>query len=545
MKVRDQQVSSTAVNNAISSNNGFETQLSLGESSFIDLLSQSFSAVPAAEPAANKPAALNATSSIKPVVQKKDSHPCQQQNVASSASQDSSSKPQSSTPVQESHSGVQHPAHKVQKSKLAKQEQPEDPKEVAAATNQIQVVSHATTSTPFSEEKKPVNTTLTDSTALTGSTTLKDAVSPLSSDQDSKSAPNNEVITPLSQQTSNAESLAEPESTSTLSTKDDGEKLLQSLQADYQDILSNNLSNDQAKSDVHTHAFAMQTPQMGTHTVSLSNDSVMGTENVSPMTHEALNWQPEHVEQLLQHAANQNFDPKHSSASAEADTVPVNALSNPNISAQQFSSGASFQQGSFSEEAKLQVPTTATSSIANATASNAFQQAIQNVKDGLQKLPDKNATALVQTPVEDANWGEDIFKHVVSMGTQNLKSMTLQLNPEHMGNIQVHVKLSDGNQASVQFHSEHAQVREALTDALPRLRELLQDNGLQLSNAQINGGNTGSQRQNFGSDQQEAPTRAAYRHHETEDQGNLLTDPSMAPILQGQNNTRGGVDYFA
>jgi flagellar hook-length control protein FliK len=61
---------------------------------------------------------------------------------------------------------------------------------------------------------------------------------------------------------------------------------------------------------------------------------------------------------------------------------------------------------------------------------------------------------------------------------------SLNLTPEHLGPLEVRLSVNQGT-ASVWFGSQHADTRAALTEALPRLRELFADAGLQLGHAGV------------------------------------------------------------
>jgi flagellar hook-length control protein FliK len=69
----------------------------------------------------------------------------------------------------------------------------------------------------------------------------------------------------------------------------------------------------------------------------------------------------------------------------------------------------------------------------------------------------------------------------------------LTLHPADLGPIDVRIRVEEGA-ASLQFDARHPETRQAIEAALPRLREMLADGGLQLGGAQIghrNGGQSG------------------------------------------------------
>lgn len=96
----------------------------------------------------------------------------------------------------------------------------------------------------------------------------------------------------------------------------------------------------------------------------------------------------------------------------------------------------------------------------------------------------QQATDLIATPVRDSAWGERIGERVVWMAGNQLKTAEIRLTPAELGPIRVQVSVEDGA-TNVTFHAQHAVTREAIEQALPRLREMLAENGLSLGQADV------------------------------------------------------------
>jgi len=96
----------------------------------------------------------------------------------------------------------------------------------------------------------------------------------------------------------------------------------------------------------------------------------------------------------------------------------------------------------------------------------------------------QQATDLISTSVRDSIWGERVSERVIMMAGNQLKSAEIRLTPAELGPLRVQVAIDDGA-ANVTFHAQHALTRDALEQALPRLREMLAENGLTLGNAQV------------------------------------------------------------
>jgi len=90
-------------------------------------------------------------------------------------------------------------------------------------------------------------------------------------------------------------------------------------------------------------------------------------------------------------------------------------------------------------------------------------------------------------------WENQVGQKVVYMIGNEEQTASLTLNPPDLGPLQVVLSVSN-DQASVTFSANQEEVRQALEDALPRLREMMSESGIALGNATVNAG-TQDQRQ--------------------------------------------------
>ena len=93
-------------------------------------------------------------------------------------------------------------------------------------------------------------------------------------------------------------------------------------------------------------------------------------------------------------------------------------------------------------------------------------------------------TPAVPTHVQQPQWGDDVSNRVVWMVKQDIQAADMRLNPPHLGPLEVRISMTQ-DQVNISFSTHHGAVREALDNAMPRLREMLADNGLQLANANV------------------------------------------------------------
>lgn len=95
-----------------------------------------------------------------------------------------------------------------------------------------------------------------------------------------------------------------------------------------------------------------------------------------------------------------------------------------------------------------------------------------------------NTEVRVDVPVGEKGWDQAVAQKVVWLANNHQQTAQLHVNPPNLGPVEIHITIS-GEQASTQFISPHASVREALESALPRLREMFADSGLTLANVNV------------------------------------------------------------
>ena len=87
-----------------------------------------------------------------------------------------------------------------------------------------------------------------------------------------------------------------------------------------------------------------------------------------------------------------------------------------------------------------------------------------------------------------AGWGQEVGNRLVWMSNSTNSQAELVLTPPQMGRVEVSLSVT-GDQATATFVSTNPLVREALEAAMPRLREILADAGIQLGQTQVGAGN--------------------------------------------------------
>ncbi|MDR1888297.1 MAG: flagellar hook-length control protein FliK [Zoogloeaceae bacterium] len=90
----------------------------------------------------------------------------------------------------------------------------------------------------------------------------------------------------------------------------------------------------------------------------------------------------------------------------------------------------------------------------------------------------------LQTPVMSHAWAQEFGEKIVWMARSGQQTAQLSLNPAHLGPLTIHLNL-DAEKASATFTATTAEVRQAIEEAMPRLREMLAAAGVALGETSV------------------------------------------------------------
>ncbi|MGV3742211.1 MAG: flagellar hook-length control protein FliK [Burkholderiaceae bacterium] len=138
-------------------------------------------------------------------------------------------------------------------------------------------------------------------------------------------------------------------------------------------------------------------------------------------------------------------------------------------------------------------------------------------------------------PVGTPAWDQAVGQKIVWMVGGAQQSASLSLNPPDLGPMQIVLNVSN-SQANATFVAAQPEVRQALEAALPKLREMLGDAGIQLGQTNINAGNP---QQGQGFDRGGKPASSHFSHADNGEQP--IAPVRSQTIRQGV----GMVDTFA
>ncbi|MGO2129592.1 MAG: flagellar hook-length control protein FliK, partial [Pseudoalteromonas prydzensis] len=119
----------------------------------------------------------------------------------------------------------------------------------------------------------------------------------------------------------------------------------------------------------------------------------------------------------------------------------------------------------------------------------------------------------------------------------NNKEAEIRLDPPEMGSMQIRIR-SDAEQAHINFVVQNQQAKEALEQSLPRLRELLAQQGIELGESSIQQGNSQAE---HGADGQQNGQGQSASQQQNEQQDSVTQQPSGATGQQSSSS----IDYYA
>ncbi|WED44482.1 flagellar hook-length control protein FliK [Legionella cardiaca] len=132
--------------------------------------------------------------------------------------------------------------------------------------------------------------------------------------------------------------------------------------------------------------------------------------------------------------------------------------------------------------------------------------------------------------ISNPDWSDNFSQQIMWLGQQKIKTAIIKLNPQELGPLEVNIKLVK-EAASVNITTHSNQVRDLIEQTIPRLKDMLSEQGVNLSQVNI-----------------ESNDRQRYASWENNDQrfNNKEVgeeDIAITPITSLKN--RGIVDYFA
>lgn len=130
-----------------------------------------------------------------------------------------------------------------------------------------------------------------------------------------------------------------------------------------------------------------------------------------------------------------------------------------------------------------------TDALADASAARAIQGQMVSTSQGTvtaNESSQANTLQALQRPLDlqQTEASQKLQERINIMMSRNIQRADIRLDPPELGSVQIRVNMS-GEQASVQFQVQSAQARDAVETAMPRLREMLEQQGIELADTQV------------------------------------------------------------
>ena len=150
-------------------------------------------------------------------------------------------------------------------------------------------------------------------------------------------------------------------------------------------------------------------------------------------------------------------------------------------------------------------------------------------------------TVRLDTPLKDQAWPAEFGQKVVWLANQDRQNAQITLNPPDLGPIELSLNVRN-DQATAAFTSANPEVREAIEQALPRLREMLAGVGVELGQTNVSAESFRQQADSNAGNQGNRSSRA-----DTGDANAPVSGQLRGETLLGRNIQRGNglVDTFA
>lgn len=139
----------------------------------------------------------------------------------------------------------------------------------------------------------------------------------------------------------------------------------------------------------------------------------------------------------------------------------------------------------------------------------------------------------LKVPPSSPVWREAFSSQVNLLIGERVQSAQMRLHPPELGPVDIRISITE-QQTTIAFTAAHEDTRRAIEDAMPRLREVLAESGVQLGHTSVEGERT----QDDGRGNHAASTGLHLPEDEAPDAGGLALTATL-------RTPRGLIDTFA
>lgn len=135
---------------------------------------------------------------------------------------------------------------------------------------------------------------------------------------------------------------------------------------------------------------------------------------------------------------------------------------------------------------------------------------------------------------------EQVAERVQVMLSKNLKNIDIRLDPPELGRMQIRMNMN-GDSTSVHFTVANGQARDIVEQAMPRLREMLAQQGLQLADTSVQQQSAGQQQGRYATSNEGGSGQGSSDQHGSSEE-NLEPDVKLDLNVATK---RDGISYYA
>ncbi|MCC6916479.1 flagellar hook-length control protein FliK [Nitrosomonas sp.] len=160
-------------------------------------------------------------------------------------------------------------------------------------------------------------------------------------------------------------------------------------------------------------------------------------------------------------------------------------ISGPNGTLPDLANNQTTDTANFADSGKI-LPSAATPAAVHASGTPLIDSTDSTTKD----------SPAVAAEFGHPDWPEEFGRKITWLATQRMQAAELKLHPAHLGPIEISLQISADQQLTAHFISHHAGVRDAIEANLPRLREIMAENGITLTDTSVSADTPGQQAEN-------------------------------------------------
>ena len=142
----------------------------------------------------------------------------------------------------------------------------------------------------------------------------------------------------------------------------------------------------------------------------------------------------------------------------------------------------------------------------------------------------------IGTNVRSQRWGQELGQRLVFMVNKDIKEAKIKLSPEKLGPIQIKITLDKDQQMSITIVAQNGTTRGLLENAIPKLREMLEDSNAEVVNVDVN---EDSNAENYSESKDKGTPQNKIG---MQSEGSVEQDKVVSRLVQSSDNI---VDYYA